>query len=430
MVRYFGPLKEGFHCKDDDDFFSLAPLTVFCGAQATGKSTLAKLYATFVWLEKAFIKEIYSQSNFTEDDFLRLCKNQKIDNYFADKTLLKYEGNLLSFSYEKGKVNACLKDRENKTYIRAKVMYIPAERNLLSVLENAGDVRNLPLMLSLLQDRYAEALRNSEDTGVSLPLLGLKVRYAEATKRIRLVSGGEKEIAIDEASSGVQSLAPLSVVSDYLSAAVSDDFYDSVRKLSSAERDKIKEKIRSLYSEEPDVKNKLLDEFDRILLVGKAAPDNSRKNTFDLKDIAAPMLDEFLNRRFVNIVEEPEQNLYPDSQEAVIRDLLRCMNKTAHNTLLVATHSPYVLGALNNCIYAGKLLQSGIDTASVIPKAFCVSPEKTAAYKIEDGRIFSIIGDDGLINNGEIDSCSDRINAEYQQLCDMEFASQNILPNS
>ena len=42
--------KGGF--SENDGFLEISPVTVICGNQATGKSTIAKLYSTCAWLEK------------------------------------------------------------------------------------------------------------------------------------------------------------------------------------------------------------------------------------------------------------------------------------------------------------------------------------------------------------------------------------------
>jgi len=53
-IKYFGPIKDGF--SENDGFLEISPVTVICGNQATGKSTVAKLYSTCAWLEKRLIQ--------------------------------------------------------------------------------------------------------------------------------------------------------------------------------------------------------------------------------------------------------------------------------------------------------------------------------------------------------------------------------------
>lgn len=53
-VKNFGPVREGY--TGNDGWIDIHKVTVFIGDQGSGKSTVAKLIATFVWLEKALIR--------------------------------------------------------------------------------------------------------------------------------------------------------------------------------------------------------------------------------------------------------------------------------------------------------------------------------------------------------------------------------------
>lgn len=72
----------------------------------------------------------------------------------------------------------------------------------------------------------------------------------------------------------------------------------------------------------------------------------------------------FLNRKlnscFYNIIEEPEQNLFPNSQKNIIEFLIECLNVCKNNKLFITTHSPYVLETINNCMYAAALQKKRI----------------------------------------------------------------------
>lgn len=54
-------------------------------------------------------------------------------------------------------------------------MYIPSERNVLSVVKNIEELDNLPPMLRLLRRRYLQGSENLKgDGGFNLPLSGYK----------------------------------------------------------------------------------------------------------------------------------------------------------------------------------------------------------------------------------------------------------------
>ena len=61
-----------------------------------------------------------------------------------------------------------------------------------------------------------------------------------------------------------------------------------------------------------------------------------------------------LNRRKIFLIlEEPESHLYPESQYYISRALGLFANKG--NKVMITTHSPYMLGTLNNMLYASKI---------------------------------------------------------------------------
>lgn len=55
-VRNFGPIRDGF-----GDFIDFDKVTVFCGPQGSGKSTVAKLFSTLSWVEKALFRLSFPQ---------------------------------------------------------------------------------------------------------------------------------------------------------------------------------------------------------------------------------------------------------------------------------------------------------------------------------------------------------------------------------
>ena len=47
-IKNFGPIKNGV--------VDVNRITLFCGPQGSGKSTVAKLVSTFAWLEKSLVR--------------------------------------------------------------------------------------------------------------------------------------------------------------------------------------------------------------------------------------------------------------------------------------------------------------------------------------------------------------------------------------
>lgn len=120
------------------------------------------------------------------------------------------------------------------------------------------------------------------------------------------------------------------------------------------------------------------------------------------------------------VIEEPEAHLFPEAQKEMVELIALCCNAQPENKALITTHSPYILTALNNLLYAyeiGKNDPQG--TEKVINKPFWLDPARVAAYYVENGRLESIMSD-GLIQAERIDEISNKINNQLDQLYDLQ----------
>lgn len=409
-VKKFGPLNDGF--SENKGFMEFRKLTVFIGEQGSGKSTIAKLYSTFLWLEKAFFCEFNLVNDFKTIDFIRLCSNQLLpDFYFTESTELEYIGEYCQFKFASGKFE--YKKNVSETYNRPKIMYIPSERNLVSVLENVEGIKKLPIMLDLLQQEIRKAKKNFipkiSDKVNSLSLNNYSIKYDSSNDSIIIIEkSSNAAVPLTMSSSGLQSVIPLMIVTDFLSKEINKRLLDKLRDLSSAEREK-------LLNDIPDEAIKRNVEIYFISGLGQS------KTESDIQKYEKAF-SKYINSKFINIVEEPEQNLFPEYQKDIVESLILYANQKSENGLLITTHSPYVLGVLNNCMYAGNLTRRGKDCSDVISVNHQIPSSEVSAYKIEEGKIHSIISEElYLINNSEIDSCSESINSDYQKLEDIEF---------
>ena len=112
------------------------------------------------WIERAFFRGDYDVAAFGTLDFYEICRNQLLEDYFIEKTELEYAGNACHFWFKK---NAFLAEEINVSinkYKRPKIMYIPSERNVLSVVKNIEELDNIPTMLRLLRRRYLQEREN------------------------------------------------------------------------------------------------------------------------------------------------------------------------------------------------------------------------------------------------------------------------------
>lgn len=107
------------------------------------------------------------------------------------------------------------------------------------------------------------------------------------------------------------------------------------------------------------------------------------------------------NRPVFLVVEEPESHLYPDAQKLIAELLSMFMHNS--NSLMITTHSPYVLGTLNNLIYADILEKRGVDGVSkVIDPDTIVDNAKVSAYHVHSGTLEDAINEDMRIIKSEL----------------------------
>ena len=357
-IKQFGPIHEGF--VEKDGYIPFSKVMIFCGPQGAGKSSVAKLYSTLSWIEKALVRGDFNVKYLTQyNRFVKnYCAYQNIQNYFNDNTFLHYCGEAYDFIYEKGHLRAILHD--NNQYLRPQIIYIPAERNILSVLEKAENVKGLPSALNTLMDEFTAACRNMK-TDIELPINDVRFRYDKLNK-LSWIESTDYTVRLSESSSGMQSVTPLYVVLDYLSRTIGANDVTKSQK----EREAIRKRIDEL------LKDDSLDAETRKLLIGQTS-DTS-------------------NKYLLSIVEEPEQNLYPSSQQQILNRLL-AINSAEYNQLVMTTHSPYIINYLSLAIKAAEIMKrlpserSG-EFDKIVPVTSTVDGKDVNVYEVtDDGRI-------------------------------------------
>ena len=120
------------------------------------------------------------------------------------------------------------------------------------------------------------------------------------------------------------------------------------------------------------------------------------------------------------IIEEPESNLFPESQRLVVE--LISLVVGAGNAVLLTTHSPYVLGTVNNLLYAhsvGKV--SAEQAAQIISRCKWIDDTACTALFMENGQAVDCMDHDLMqIDNSLLDQISHGINKQYDELFEIE----------
>lgn len=355
-IKNFGPIKEGY--QDGDGWLDVKKVTVFIGNQGSGKSVAAKLISTFSWIEKALTRGDYNIKHFERKNKLKkpYLKYHRLDNYFtsAEKhrnVEISYKGDSYHMEYERG--NLCIQEAKNGSYPLPQIMYVPAERNFIANVKT-------PKALKLISDSLIEFVtefdnaKNEMRGAMPLPINGVDIEYDKLNDIVN-IKGKDYKVRLTEASSGFQSLVPLYLVSWYLANSVKKQSERAKEPMSSDELSRFKKGVDAIWSDES-----LSDEQRRVALSVLSA--------------------KFNKTAFINIVEEPEQNLFPNSQWQMLKSLLEFNNMNAGNKLIVTTHSPYVINYLSIAIqgeYLLKKINKSSKSKNLIDKLEKIIPVKS-----------------------------------------------------
>jgi len=126
------------------------------------------------------------------------------------------------------------------------------------------------------------------------------------------------------------------------------------------------------------------------------------------------------------LIEEPELNLFPHAQQELVNYLV---DNTVNfkNTVLLTTHSPYVMTSLNNLLYAYNLGEKEpVDVDKIIDKRYWVNPEEVSAFRLLPNGTCENIMDEELkqIKVEKIDEISEVLSKQWHQLADLNYASK------
>lgn len=124
------------------------------------------------------------------------------------------------------------------------------------------------------------------------------------------------------------------------------------------------------------------------------------------------------------IIEEPESHLFPESQK-YITELIALVNNCKHSVVLT-THSPYVLGTLNNLLYAGTIPhRHSKKIHEVIPESFWLDYKNFDSWFVKDGIIENCMDTEiHMIQNERIDEISKVINDDFDQLLELQDTNE------
>lgn len=391
-IQNFGPIKR------NSEWIEIGKITILTGNQGSGKSTVAKLISTFLWMEKALNRGDHPKKYFERKSKFKkqFLTYHRIENYLKDNTDIEYEGEAYDFHYKNGNLQVV---QTGRTDTLPQIMYVPAERNFLTYIESFKELKVVSAALREFRDEYKNAQKMIKGNFI-LPVNNVSLEYDRQNDILHL-KGDSYKLRISEVASGFQSLVPLYVVSWYMAQSIKNS---DVATMTEEERERFRRMIQEIAN------NKNLTEQQQ-------------------RDAISSISGKFTKNAFINIVEEPEQNLFPASQWNVLTALSEMNNMGDGNRLIVTTHSPYIINYLTLMVKAYTLQQNIKDDNiksklnDIVPLGAAINPDTLHIYELDElegtysklKQYKGLPSDDNYLNNRLAES-----NDRYSELLDIE----------
>lgn len=376
VVKKFGPIS--------NLDIVISPFTVFIGTQGSGKSSIAKLLT--------ICRDIrWRLQILKNEEIMRPFVDFGIDEYFNDDSFISYSYETEEIKYDKGEFNYLSKDVtdvENLKTILAKIISDSSTTLLVKTglnSENMSDPHTLNLLkantrmgLYILAER--NLVGNLSDSLASIMLHQIPL----ANPLLEYMSMFEK------------------AKKEYSTYSIP---FFGVNYIKKEGRERIE-----LINKEKDLplsacSSGLQSALPMLMVIDYAL----KTNCFD---------------SFV--VEEPEQNLFPENQREILGFFTSKLWDEQKRGFVLTTHSPYLLSCLNVLMLAYKLQhieEVREEAEKIIVPGYTVNPDDVAVYSLDpDSEEYckSLISEKtGLVSVNELDSVSEVIGDDFDLLYDL-----------
>lgn len=431
IVKNFGPI--------DSVDLNLRNVNIFIGPQASGKSALAKIYTVFKAPRK-FLKNIHL-TDFEETNveiyFKNVLEEYNIVSFLRPDSKIEFDSELHYINYENGKINYVPKLLKRIQRLQDLSQKFDDNRELVK-----KEIIELTNNFLLFDFRATTALQDGKMDYINIQEIK---RFNELNTEsfqtiIKIIEEIENELSTNAALYIPSERNFINVIKNSSLNLLLNNVPIPKHILSfGAEVEKASMKEIDLGFLHENLIYRSIDGEDRIF----SKNDYSIKLTEAASGIqsALPILLPILShKRFAGhrsfVIEEPELNLFPIAQYELIKKLEHNRHEPYWEDIgsihTYTTHSPYILSAINNLLYANKVkafissnsedneikLNAENKVKEIVPAD--INPYYFTAYQINKGRAESIFDrDSGLINDNYIDKSSDKLGDDFEALMEI-----------
>ncbi|MDX2286556.1 MAG: AAA family ATPase [Bacteroidia bacterium] len=419
-IQHVGPLR--------DVQLDVRDLNIFIGPQASGKSTIAKV----VWFAKRIkevlsrvVSELLSKQFISDKSFIQQFRNavySELQSIFGNASFSR------QFQSGESRIHIHLSDLMLIDITNASPLVHLSEsfeEKLREVYEVFREIEPIHNDRKITLDEYKKLMATRKNIPDIKPLIN---GIFDDARIAGFIPEGKATLALINFNKEVEVFSNLIPYFVFNFQTISTD--DQILQ----DNYQIRETVMHILQSAASATQGIMSNNHLAIKPGMAIPvDQLSSGQRETYHLIRYLLELLQNRtRAFLVIEEPEAHLFPEGQRRMTELLAYFVNQPGwpnqrneeSNQLLLTTHSPYILSAFNNLLYAWQVGQQQPDeTAALIPRELWIDPARVGAYYVDGGTIRSIMDEElQQIRAEEIDGASARINETYDALFNLQHA--------